>query len=146
MFLLGWTWARFGLSHFYQCFSWARLGLDKAQFWASPVFPMCLLGWTWARFGLSYFYHCFGWARLGLDQAQFSFSNVFVYLGLGWVAVAVLRTCVEDEALGGLMSSRLNSDLPLDQQCQCWNGWRWHFCLRFKQLREKTYDLQLLFW
>ena len=41
------------------------------------------------------------------------------------VAVAVLGTCVEDEALGGLMSSRLNSDLDvlaLDHQCQCWNG------------------------
>lgn len=30
------------------------------------------------------------------------------------MAVAVLRTCVENEALGGLMSSRLNSDLDLD--------------------------------
>ena len=54
------------------------------------------------------FYQCFSWARL--DQAQFwsnPFSNVFVYLGLGWVAVVVLRSCVEDKALGGLMSSRL---------------------------------------
>ena len=25
----GWTWARFGLSHFFHCFSWARLGLDQ---------------------------------------------------------------------------------------------------------------------
>ena len=31
-------------------------------------------------------------------------------LGLG-LSVAVLRTCVEDKALGGLMSPRLNSDL-----------------------------------
>ena len=27
-----------GLTHFYQCFSWARLGLDKAQFWANTFF------------------------------------------------------------------------------------------------------------
>lgn len=60
-----------GLTHFYQCFSWARLGLDKAQFWANPFFPMFLLGWIWARFGLSPFFQCFSWARLRLDQAQF---------------------------------------------------------------------------
>ena len=68
MFLLDWTWTRFGLSHF-QCSSWARLGLEKAQFWANPFFPMFLLGWTWARFGLRHFLQCFSWARLGLDKA-----------------------------------------------------------------------------
>ena len=50
-----------GLTHFYQCFSWAGLGLDKAQFWANSFFPMFLLGWTWARFGLSHFFQCFSW-------------------------------------------------------------------------------------
>ena len=130
MFLLGWTWARFGLSHFYQCFSWARHGLDKAQFWANPFLPMFLLGWAWARFGLSHFFQCFSWTRLELDKVQFwakPFYQCVCLLGLG-LSVAVLRTCVEDEALGGLMSPRLNSDLdswPLDHQCQCWNaGWR----------------------
>ena len=29
------------------------------------------------------------------------------------VAIAVLRTCVEDEALGGLMSLRVNLDLDV---------------------------------
>ena len=91
MFLLRWTWARFGLSHFFQCFTWDRLGLDKAQFWANPFFPMFLLGWTWARFGLSH-------------------SSPAKTLA---AAVTVLRTCVEDEALGGLMSPRLITDLDV---------------------------------
>ena len=65
--------------------------LDKAQFWANPFFPMFLLGWTWARFGLSH-------------------SSPAKTLA---AAVAVLRTCVEDEALGGLMSPRLITDLDV---------------------------------
>ena len=65
--------------------------LDKAQFWANPFCPMFLLGWTWARFGLSH-------------------SSPAKTLA---AAVAVLRTCVEDEALGGLMSPRLITDLDV---------------------------------
>ena len=91
MFLLGWTWARFGLSQFFQNFSWDRLGLDKAQFRVNPFFPMFLLGWTWARFGLST-------------------SSPAKTLA---AAVAVLRTCVEDAALGGLISPRLIIDLDV---------------------------------
>ena len=119
-----------GLTHFYQCFSWARLGLDKAQFWANPFIPLFLLGWTWARFGLSHFFQCFSWDRLGLDKAQFWANPFFPMFLLGWTwarfglshsspaktlaaAVAVLRTCVEDEALGGLMSPRLITDLDV---------------------------------
>ena len=36
-----------GLTHFFQCFSWARLGLDKAQFWANYSIVFC-----WAGLGL----------------------------------------------------------------------------------------------
>ena len=44
-FLLGWTWARFGLTPFFQCFSWARFGLDRAHFWANPFYQcVCLFG------------------------------------------------------------------------------------------------------
>ena len=73
-----------GLTHFYQCFSWARLGLDKAQFWANPFFPMFLLGWTWARCGLNHFFQCFGWARLALGKTQFWANPFFPMFLLGW--------------------------------------------------------------
>ena len=98
-----------GLTHFYQCFSWADLGLTKPSFGLTH-FPMFLLGWTWARFGLRHFFQCFSWDRLGLDKAQFWANPFFPMFLLGWTwarfglshsslaktlaaAVAVLRTC-----------------------------------------------------
>ena len=64
------------------------------------------------------------------------------------MAVVVLRSCVEDKALGGLMSSRLEPRPerlgPLATNVNV--GMVELAPLRFKQLKEKTYDLRLLFW
>ena len=64
------------------------------------------------------------------------------------MAVAVLRSCVKDKALGGLMSSSLELRLerfgPLATNVNV--GMVELAPLRFKQLKEKAYDLQLLFW
>ena len=89
---------------FCQYFSWARLGLDKAQFSANPFFPMFLLGWPWA--GAKPFFQWFSWARFGLDQAQFwpsHFANCVWLLGLGPWQYAHVSS----------YAPRLNSDLDV---------------------------------
>ena len=101
---LGLTKPSFGLTHFFQCFCWAGLGLGlgwaifstvsvgldlgliKPWVWGPPIFPFFLLSWTWVGFGLSHFFQCFSWARLGLEQAQFWAKPFYQYvciLGLG---------------------------------------------------------------
>ena len=67
---------------------------------------MFQLGWTWARFGQAIFSN----VSVGLDldlQSPVLGQAILPMCLFTWtwaVAVAVLRTCVEDEALGGLMS------------------------------------------
>ena len=111
MFLLGWTWARFGLSHSFQCFSSARLGLDQALFWAKPFYQRVrLLG-----LGLWRLLCCAHVSRMKL------WADLRLPFELRLRRLGPLTTNVNVERL------RL-AHLP------------------FKQLKEKAYDLQLLFW
>ena len=137
-----------GLTHFYQCFSWARLGLDKAQFWANPFFTLFLLSWTWARFGLTHFFQCFSWARFGLDQALF-WANPFFYqcvclFGLGlWrllccAHVLRMRLCAAVSELRLRRLGLLTTNVIV--------GMIEVGTFVFEAVEEKPYDLQLLFW